>query len=159
MKPTATGGQPAYSWSLDPSTPLPAGLKLDPATGTIGGRPAVAGIYPIRLTVTDTLGLTQTGEIRLAVAAHLAITKRPLKQATVGEKYLATLRATGGVAPRRWRLLGGKPGFLPGGLRLNAKTGVISGTPTTAGAYRLVFQVTDKLGARSARSFVLKVTA
>ena len=159
LKPTATGGQPSYTWSIDPSTPLPAGLAFDPATGTISGQPAATGTYPLKLTVTDTLGLTKTADLRLAVAAHLAITKKPLKHATVGDKYRATLRATGGVAPRQWRILGGRPGFLPAGLRLNANTGVISGTPRKAGTYRLLFQATDKLGAHSAVSFVLKVSS
>ena len=87
------------------------------------------------------------------------MTKRPLPAAKVGSAYRALLRATGGVAPRSWRILGGRPGLLPTGLRLNARTGQISGTPKQSGTFRLRIQVTDKLGAHSAVGFVLKVAA
>ena len=73
--------------------------------------------------------------------------------------YKVRLRATGGVLPRKWTLLGGLPGFLPPGIKLDRKTGAITGTPRKAGVYRLRMQVVDKLGARSAAGFILKVTA
>src|SRR5207302_4835406 len=109
--------------------------------------------------VKDTLGLTSTVDFSLTVASRLLVTKRPLLAAKVGSAYRATLRATGGVAPHSWRILGGRPGLLPKGLRFNARTGQISGTPKGAGTFRLRIQVTDKLGAHSALGFVLKVAA
>jgi len=69
------------------------------------------------------------------------------------------LLARGGLTPRTWNLLGGRPGYLPSGLRLNRKTGEISGTPTKAGIYSLRMQVVDKLGVKSAAGYVLKVSA
>ena len=93
------------------------------------------------------------------VAGKLLITKRPLKAAKVGKAYKVTLLARGGVLPRKWNLLGGRPGFLPKGMKLNGRTGVISGTPTKAGTYYLRLQVVDKLGAKSAAPYVLKVNA
>jgi putative Ig domain-containing protein len=56
-------------------------------------------------------------------------------------------------------MLGGRPGLLPAGMKLNARTGQLSGTPRKAGTYRLRLQVTDKLGVHSAAGFVLKVNA
>lgn len=155
--PTATGGRAGYTWSEEGA--LPAGLTFDATTGAISGKPTVLGIYALKLSVKDSLGLTQVSDIRVVVAGKLAITKRPLKEATVGTRYKAKFLAAGGVRPRTWNLLGGRPGFLPPGLKLNRKTGEISGKPTKAGTYYLRMQVVDKLGAKSAAPYVLKVSA
>ena len=52
-----------------------------------------------------------------------------LPQGTVSAAYSYTLAATGGTAPYTWAV---SSGALPAGLSL-ATTGVVSGTPTTAG--------------------------
>jgi len=130
---------------------------LNPATGEITGRPAAAGEYPFKVQVTDTLGLTATLDVPLKVAAKLEAVKKALRAAKVGSAYRAKLGATGGVGPLKWNILGGKPGFLPAGIKFNAKTGTFSGTPTKAGVYRLRMQVVDKLGVKSAIGILLKV--
>ncbi len=155
LAPQAAGGRPGYTYAVDGT--LPAGLTIDPATGAISGTPTTPGNSTATLKVTDSLGLTSTLPLRFSIASRLLVTRGPLKQATVGKRYRAFLRSTGGVAPRKWTLLGGVPGFLPPGLKLNAKTGEISGTPTKAGVYRLRFQVEDALGVHSSAGFVLKV--
>jgi large repetitive protein len=155
--PSATGGRPGYVWAAQGT--LPAGLTLDAASGAIGGKPTVPGSYPLKLTVTDQLGLSATLDVPLVVASKLAISKRPLPAAKVGKAYKATFLAKGGVLPRQWNILGGRPGFLPTGIKLNRKTGALSGTPTKAGTYYLRIQVVDKLGAKSAIGYVLKVSA
>jgi hypothetical protein len=155
--PATTGGRPGYTFATDGS--LPAGLAFDATTGAITGKPTIPGTYAFKLIVTDSLGLTQTADVHLAVAGKLLITKRPLKGAKVGKAYKVTLLAQGGVLPRKWNLLGGRPGFLPQGMKLNGRSGVISGTPTKAGTYYLRLQVVDKLGAKSAAPYVLKVSA
>jgi len=154
----STGGRPAVTWSLLQGA-LPAGLALNSATGEITGLPTVAGAYPLKVQVTDTLGLTATVDVPLTVAARLAAVKKPLPAAKVGKLYNAKLKATGGVGPLKWNILGGKPGFLPAGIKFNAKTGAFSGTPTKAGVYRLRMQVVDKLGIKSAIGILLKVSA
>lgn len=154
----STGGRPAVTWSLLQGT-LPAGFVLNPATGEITGTPTVAGAYPLKVQVADTLGLTATVDVPLKVAARLAVVKKPLPAAKVGKLYSAKLKVTGGVLPLKWNILGGKPGFLPAGIKFNAKTGAFSGTPTKAGVYRLRMQVVDKLGIKSAIGIILKVSA
>jgi hypothetical protein len=153
--PTATGGRPGYTWSLDGT--LPAGLSFDSATGAITGKPSTPGAYPLKVKVQDTLGLFVTVDVPLVVKEHLLVTKASLKTAKVGKAYRGRFLATGGVLPRRWNILGGLPGFLPPGLKLDRKTGRLTGTPRKAGVYRLRMQVVDKLGAKSAAGFVIKV--
>ena len=155
--PQATGGKPGYTWALEGT--LPAGLTIDPATGAITGTPTAAGRSDLKLTVKDSLGLTTTVDLPFTVAARLLVTKSPLPAAKVGSSFHAFFRATGGVIPRKWVILGGRPGLLPKGLRLNARTGQLSGRPTQAGTFRLRIQVTDKLGVHSSAGFVLKVAA
>jgi large repetitive protein len=154
----STGGRPANSWSIVQGT-LPTGLTLDAATGEISGTPALTGTYPLKFQVTDSLGLTDAVDVPLKVAAKLAVVKKRLPAAKVGAPYRAKLGATGGVAPLRWKILGGLPGFLPKGIKFSARTGVFSGTPTKAGVYRLRMQVVDKLGIKSAIGILLKVNA
>jgi hypothetical protein len=60
----------------------------------------------------------------------------------------------GGVTPRAFRILAGK---LPVGMRLNALTGALSGTPRKAATYRFTVRVRDKLGLIATKPYVLKV--
>ena len=138
---------------------LPAGLTFDPATGVISGKPTAPGTSTATLTVKDALGLTTTVNLRFNIFARLLATKTPLKAAKVGKKYSARLLTTGGARPVKWILLGGRPGLLPKGIKLNPRTGQLSGTPTQAGTFRLRFQATDALGVKSAVGLVLKVNA
>jgi hypothetical protein len=154
----STGGGAAHTWSILQGT-LPTGLTLDPATGAIAGTPSAPGSYPLKLQVTDSLGLTDTLDVPLKVAAKLSVVKKVLPAAKVGKVFRAKLAARGGVGPLKWHILGGRPGFLPAGIKFSAKIGEFSGTPTKAGVYRLRMQVVDKLGVKSAVGIILKVNA
>jgi large repetitive protein len=151
---TATGGKTAYKWSVANDTKLPDGLTLNAATGEITGTPTAAGVSTVKVTVTDSLGLTQTLELRIVVAPTLAIVKRALPAAKVRHSYHVRLFTRGGVAPTSWAI---EAGSLPSGLRLNPRTGFISGTPRRAGTFRVTISATDKLGVVSTARLVLKV--
>jgi hypothetical protein len=71
--------------------------------------------------------------------ADLEITTTELDDGVVGQFYAQILEATGGTPPYTWAVTFGDP---PPGLDLDA-SGVIHGTPTTAGTYNLVIAVTD----------------
>ncbi|GAC1626625.1 MAG: hypothetical protein NVS9B13_23060 [Candidatus Acidiferrum sp.] len=74
---------------------------------------------------------TPTKQFNIIINPVLLITTTsPLPSGTVGTAYSQTLLTNGGgIAPITWSVT---IGALPGGLSLNATTGVISGTPTTA---------------------------
>jgi Putative Ig domain len=148
---SATGGQAPYTWS---ATGLPAGVTIDPATGALSGTPSAAGLAAAKVTIKDALGLQSTLDLRLAVAAQLAIVKRVLPAAKVGRLYVRRIYASGGVVPRTWSAT-----KLPAGLRINSRTGYITGKPRRAGTSRVTVQVTDKLGAVSTAVFTIRVTA
>jgi hypothetical protein len=153
----ATGGKAPYKWSAQG---LPSGFALDQSTGVITGAPAATSSSAVKITVTDALGLVNTVDVTFPVAAKLGILKKALPLASVGTAYKARFTTLGGLRPFRWTILAGTQpaGALPAGLRLNARTGQLSGTPRKAGTYRLRAQVTDRAGGRANRVFVLKVT-
>jgi hypothetical protein len=114
----------------------------------------VPGPYTVKVTVTDgTAGLTQDLLVKVNVAAHVAIATKKLKAATVGQKYLLKLKTVGGVKQFKWRSLG----KLPAGLKLDARTGAIAGTPTKAGKLTFSVRVTDGLRASATQTLTITV--
>lgn len=91
---------------------------------------------PTPLVVTTTTGALTTG--------------------VVGTPYSRTLSAAGGVAPYTWSVTAGA---LPAGLSLNSVTGVIAGTPTTAGISSFTIGVTDGNALDDAKAFSMSVVA
>ena len=69
----------------------------------------------------------------------LRIALGALPAAVVGVEYHATATAAGGSPPYTWSAAGS----LPAGLSLDASTGTIAGTPTTAGSASFTIKVTD----------------
>ena len=64
------------------------------------------------------------------------------------------LTVTGGLPGYKFKLAGGS---LPAGMSLKS-TGILQGTPKTAGSFRLTVSATDKLKTVATRDFVLVVT-
>lgn len=74
-------------------------------------------------------------------APPLTIAASSLASGQAGTAYSASLSATGGTAPYQWSL---RQGALPPGLKLDASSGTIAGTPTRfANATPLSFTVVD----------------
>lgn len=82
-------------------------------------------------------------------------TTSPLPGGTVGLAYSQTLSATGGTPPYSWSVAAG---VLPAGLSLSP-SGVISGTPSTAGTFSFTVQVSDSKQGSVSKSFSLTITA
>jgi hypothetical protein len=139
----ATGGTTPYLWSIQAGR-LPIGLSLDGSTGIISGTPSGTASSYLVFKATDASSpqQTATGAVNLTIGPPvLKITTTSLANGQVGSLYSQALAAAGGVTPFTWSLVSGS---MPAGLTLNASTGLISGTPTTAVSNsNLGFKVTD----------------
>jgi hypothetical protein len=153
LSPGAAGGKAAYTWS---AASLPAGVAIDAATGRLSGSPSTPGSFPVKLTVTDSLGLTDSADVTLVFAPKLSVKPSTVRPAKVGRAFALRLAATGGVAPRTWKIV---RGALPAGLHFSQRTGAFSGTPRRSGKKTLVVQVTDGLGGSAQMTLTLKITA
>ena len=154
LRATAAGGSGTNAWKLEGT--LPRGVSFDAATGTIAGTPAAAGTFALTLSVTDSEGRTASTPISLAVSPRLAIATRRLVVARAGRVYAATVKTKGGVGVVTYKVVSGR---FPIGIRMNAKTGKLSGTPRRTGIHRITIQARDTLGVTSKRTFVLNVRA
>ena len=74
----------------------------------------------------------------------------------VGAAYSDQLTVTGGTSPFTWSV---SAGTLPPGMILGATSGLLSGTPTTAGSYSFTVKVTDHAGLSDAEPVILSVVA
>ncbi len=152
---TATGGVSPYSWSVSAGV-FPAGLSLS-SSGVISGTPTTVGTYGFIVKVTDSKAATATKTFSIAVVApvaKLAVVTSVLPAATRKVAYTQTLSATGGTIPYVWSI---SSGSLPTGLSLTALTGVISGTPRTAGTSVFSIKVKDAKGLIVTKSLSIKV--
>lgn len=145
-------GTGTYTWSLT-SGALPLGVALA-ADGSVAGTPRGAGAFPFTATATDKDGRTAEFAGQITVAQRLAIRAVPARKAKVGKPFRLRLRTTGGVLPKRWRIVRGP---LPRGVRFDRTLGLLSGTPKRAGRYFVVVEAVDGLRVRAKRVIRIKV--
>lgn len=86
--------------------------------------------------------LSRQGAMNEAKASvrKLRVSVPVLRSAQVGVHFRAALRAEGGHPEYKWSLVSGR---LPAGLQLARETGIIAGTPTSAGDATFDVQVAD----------------
>lgn len=134
----ASGGFPPFSWSA--LSGLPPGMSLADG-GELCGVPEQAGDFELLARVQDGAGVFDTSLFILRVRSsnELAIADTSLEDAVLDEPYEVHLSARRGVEPYAWSIQDGAP---PAGLELGAD-GTIQGTPTEAGTWNFVVEVTD----------------
>lgn len=133
---TANGSQP-YTWAVI-SGNLPPGVSLDSSDGKIIGRPTSSGTFDFRARVTDGGGKQAEKDFSILIVPNVAWTQIGFPTGFVGQPFNFDLSSyvLGGAAPYTFSITGGA---LPPGLTMTS-AGVISGTPTTAGAFQVTFR-------------------
>ena len=150
-----TGGVPPFTFSIT-SGSLPPGITLNTSTGVASGTPTLAGTYPFTVQVEDSNSHIASVACSIVISGALAINCGSPPTGTVGVPYTTTITATGGTPPYTFSV---SSGDLPDGLTLNATTGVISGTPTTPGAFPFTVTVTDADSATAPCDITITITA
>ncbi|MGF7238514.1 MAG: putative Ig domain-containing protein [Frankia sp.] len=152
---TVTGGTGPFTWTISAGI-LPPGLTLAPATGLLAGTPLTAGSYPFTVKVTDADGQIATKAVTVTVISGplLAFPAPPAGEVSVA--YSDQLTETGGTAPFTWTI---SVGTLPPGLTLAPTTGLLAGTPTTAGTYTFTVKITDLLLQTATENVTLTIAA
>jgi large repetitive protein len=150
---TAAGGTGALTWSVSAGS-LPPGLSLNPGTGVLSGNPTAGGSYPFTVKVTDTAGGTATKGATVVIAAVPSLSNPPPPAAQAAVAYSDALTVAGGTGPFTWAVSSSN---LPPGLSLSASTGVISGTPASAGLYTFAVRVKDSFGLTATQGLSISV--
>jgi hypothetical protein len=148
-----SGGVPPYTVDVVKGS-LPLGLALE-SGGVITGVPTVARSGSFTVQVTDSASTSVTKKFKIKVFKALGISTSGLKAGTVGKKYSASLKASGGKKPYSWSVTSGS---LPEGLVLDGTTGKITGMPTASGSSEVTVQATDPLGGEAEKTFALSIS-
>jgi hypothetical protein len=147
----ANGGTGSYTFSLGGGS-LPDGLTLS-SGGMVYGTPRTPGQFSFTVVVTDSAGASASGGFNVTIRpAPLNITGGPSGPVPIGTPINITFTGAGGVGPYRFSL----SGSLPPGTSFN--NGVLSGTPTTVGAFTFHVTITDSAGLAFSSDFTLTVT-
>jgi PKD repeat protein len=133
---------------------LPAGLSVSPS-GLISGAPAAAGTFPVSLGATNAAG-TGNGTLELTVKPKPAppvITSATTASGQASVAFSYQITATN--SPTSFAA-----GGLPAGLNVDVTTGLITGTPTTAGSYPVSLSANNSGGTGTATlNLTIKVGA
>jgi subtilase family serine protease len=150
---SASGQTLTYS-----ATGLPAGLSINASSGLISGTPTTAGSNSVTVTAKDTTGASGsasfTWTVNSAAGNTVTVTNPGTQTTTVGNSVSLQISATdsGGLS------LTFSATGLPAGLSISS-SGLISGSPTTAGSSSVTVTAKDSTGASGSASFTWTVQA
>ncbi len=138
---------------------LPTGLTINSSTGLISGTPTTAVNASVTVTVTDGTGASGTATFAWNVSSGtgvntVTVTNPGNQSSTVGTAASVQIHATdsGSGQTLTYTATG-----LPAGLAISS-SGLISGTPTTAGTSMVTVTAKDGTGATGSASFSWTVT-
>lgn len=153
----STAGQTlAYS-----ASGLPPGLSIS-SSGVISGIPTTAGSFTVTVTATDSTGASGFATLTWTVAGTgsgntVTVTNPGNQTGTVGTAIGGLqVHATDSASAQT---LTYTADGLPSGLSINSATGLISGTPRSAGTSSVTVTATDGTGASGSTAFTWTVSA
>jgi hypothetical protein len=139
---------------------LPSSITLNPATGELTSSSVTDPAGPYNFTIQAVSAgppsSTATQAFTLTLVVDMAgATPNTLPAGTAGVAYSQSLNSVGGTPPITYQF---SSGTLPPGLNITTPgaTGLLNGTPTSAGSFAFVFQATDS--STPAQQYVESVT-
>ena len=151
---SASGQTLTYS-----ATGLPAGLSINSSTGLISGTPTTAGTSDVTVAAKDTTGASGsasfTWTINSATGNKVTVTNPGNQTGTVGTAVSLQISASDSASGQT---LTYSATGLPAGLSISA-TGLITGTPTTAGSSSVTVTAKDTTGASGSASFTWTINS
>ena len=153
---SASGQTLTYS-----ATGLPAGLSISSSTGLISGTPTTAGTSSVTVTAKDTTGASGSASFTWTISSAssgntVTVTNPGSQTGTVGTAASLQVNATDSASGQT---LTYSATSLPAGLSISSSTGLISGTPTTAGTSSVTVTATDTTGASGSASFTWTISS
>jgi large repetitive protein len=149
----SAGGTAPFNWTIT-AGPLPTGTGLNPDTGVISGTPSADGTFAFTVRVADSVGASASQQLSIVIVIPPTITTTSLPAGTAASPYSMTLLRNGGTAPFTWAVAAGT---LPPGITLISGTGVLGGTPTSAGTSNFTVRVTDAAGATTSQALTIVI--
>jgi hypothetical protein len=144
--PNPGGGTPVH-YVVTTGT-LPAGLTLDPVTGTLSGTPTVPGVYTVTVQASNEANaVTQTFSLVVLPAAALTVAYATPQEFPAGSAIPTQAPTLANVTPGLSTTFSVLAGQLPAGLLLN-EDGRITGVPAVPAA-ATTFTIQAKNGTRS----------
>lgn len=131
------GGKSPLTFTIV-SGELPPGLTISGAR--LVGIPQTEGQFHADILVTDSNGRSSNVDVAITTTTALVATAS-FPDAYVNEAYTSgQFSANGGILPYSWFI---ETGAIPNGLSLDAETGRVTGTISSAGTYNFIGRVTD----------------
>ena len=136
---TASGAPTSYN-----ATSLPSGLSINTSTGVISGAPSSAGTFTSSISASNTAG---TGSASLRITVN-PVAPPPPTGLVITSDLAAVSINLGASFSHKITASGSPTSFgairLPPGLKINTKTGLISGKPTKVGVFSATLQALKK---------------
>jgi subtilisin family serine protease len=122
------------------AAPLPAGLSINTTTGEISGIPQVEGVVYVTLTASNSAGSDSAAlELDISGSGAPEILSATSAAAILGTTFSYQILASN--SPTSYDATG-----LPVGLSVDTTTGLVSGTPTVGGSFRIIISATNNAG-------------
>jgi len=131
---------------------LPAGLAVNATTGLISGTPTTTATTAVSVSANNSAGPGPVATVTFTIGNIPVISSASSASGTAGTAF--TFNVTASNSASSFAATG-----LPSGLSINAASGVISGTPSTAGTFTATITAANASGTSAPANLVLTIAA